>query len=314
MSAVRPFAPADAPGWVALSNLVFDRRNTVENFRVVEGRRRPDELMRRWVAQDGEEMIGGAALYSWPFAPPGFLNSNVFVHPDRRGRGLGQALWATVWAAAQEQSALGLMTEISDLDPQSMVWAERRGFATHVHRYASELNLTTFDETPHLPSLARAEAQGITFTDLAAADGATLERYLNFVADRLTETPDLAGNPRWPLTEVRSLLRLDTDPRPDWLFLAVEPGGEWLGTTALIRFKHLNMAYNELTATHPEARGRGLALPLKLHAIREAQAEGLSVMRTNNHSLNAPMLAVNRKLGFVQQLGKYEMRFSFADR
>lgn len=30
-------------------------------------------------------------------------------------------------------------------------------------------------------------------------------------------------------------------------------------------------------------------------------------MRTNNHSGNAPMLAVNRRLGFVPQVGKWEM-------
>nr|WP_281416523.1 GNAT family N-acetyltransferase [Deinococcus aestuarii] len=168
--------------------------------------------------------------------------------------------------------------------------------------------MTTFDETPHLHALTRAQEQRVTFTDLAGADEATVERYLRFVADRLTETPDLAGHPRWPLSRVRELLRLDHDPRPDWLILAVGPGGEWLGTTAMIRIR--DFVYNELTATHPQARGRGLALPLKLHAIRRARKAGFPLMRTNNHSTNAPMLRVNARLGFGTRPGRYELHRS----
>lgn len=207
--------------------------------------------------------------------------------------------------AAREAGASWLAADVADTDPESLAWAERRGFRTHAHRFASELDLTTFDETPHQAALARAEVQGVTFTDLSGADGATVERYLNFVADRLTETPDLAGLPRWALGQVRGILHLDHDPRPDWLILAVGPDGEWVGTTAMVRYRDL--AYNELTATHPRARGRGLALPLKLHAIRRAREAGLTVMRTNNHSSNAPMLAVNRRLGFQPRPGRYEL-------
>ena len=308
---VRPFGVDDPAGWVALSNLVLDRQGTVDLFRSEDARRDPAQLMRRWVMCHGAQIVGTAALYFWPFDPAGYLHASVLVHPERRGRGLGRALWKQVLTGVRDQHSARLATDVSDVDPVSLAWAERRGFhihAIHAHRFASELDLSTFDRAPHLEALARVEAQGVTFTDLGGAEDSTLERYLNFVADRLTETPDLAGHPRWPLLQVRDVLHLDSDPRPDWLILAVGNEGEWLGTTAMIRFQHASMAYNELTATHPQARGRGLALPLKLHAIRRAQEAGLKVMRTNNHSLNAPMLAVNRRLGFQSKSGRYEMQ------
>lgn len=304
---LRPFHLDDVLGWVALSNLVLDRQGTVDSFRAEDARRDPAQPMRRWVTSDGAQVVGTATLQFWPFDPPGFLHASVLVHPGRRGQGLGRALWEQVLTGVREQRPIGLTTDVSDVDPGSVAWAGRRGFSTHAHRFASELDLSTFDGAPFGADLERAAAQGVTFTDLGGADDSTLERYLNFVADRLTETPDLAGHPRWPLPQVRKVLHLDSDPRPDWLILAVDPSGEWLGTTAMIRFQHASMAYNELTATHPQARGRGLALPLKLHAIRRAQEAGLQVMRTNNHSLNAPMLAVNRKLGFQSKSGRYEM-------
>ncbi|WP_034353150.1 GNAT family N-acetyltransferase [Deinococcus phoenicis] len=301
---------ADAPAWVALSNLVLDRTVTVEAFRAGEARRDPQQLNRRWVAERGGEVQGLAHLSFFPFDPPGFLHASVLVHPEARGRGLGRALWAEVEQAAREAGAAGLAADVADTEPDSLAWAERRGLRPHAHRFASELDLTTFDETPHREALARAAAQGVTFTDLGGADAATLEQYLNFFADRLTETPDLAGHPRWPPKQVREILHLDHDPRPDWLVLAVGPDGGWLGTTALVAYQL--MAYNELTAVHPQARGQGLALPLKLHAIRRAREAGLTAMRTNNHSRNAPMLAVNRRLGFEARPGRFELHQLFA--
>ncbi|GAA5515022.1 hypothetical protein Dcar01_03786 [Deinococcus carri] len=301
----RPYTDTDAPAWADLTGRLTGRRVTAERLREEDARRDPTHLSRRWVMEEGGEVRGLAHLYFFPFDPPGFLHASVLVAPESRGRGVGRVLWEAVEQAAREAGASGLVADVGDTDPESLAWAERHGFRQHAHRFASELDLTTFDETPHREALARAEAQGVTFTDLGGADAATLKRYLNFFADRLPETPDLAGHPRWPLKQVRETLHLDHNPRPDRLVLAVGPDGEWLGTTAMVAYPGL--AYNELTAVHPRARGRGLALPLKLHVIRRARAAGLPVMRTNNHSRNAPMLAVNERLGFERRPGRYEL-------
>lgn len=313
MTDLRPFTPADADAFAALQLAALGRAGSGEDLLAADARRPPTDLLRRQllVAADGE-VLGGTQLQTWAFSPPGFLHAQLMVHPDARGQGHGSALWQDLLATARHAGARGLHTDVPDPDPADRDWAARRGFTMHAHRFASQLDLTRFDPAAFEPQRQAAQAQGVIFTDLRgtdlnSADEATLDRYLNFVADRLIETPDLAGHPRWPLSQVREILRLDHDPRPDWLVLAVGPDGEWLGTTAMIRFRSLPFAYNELTALHPQARGRGLALPLKLQVIERAQRGGFTTMRTNNHSRNAPMLAVNRRLGFVQQAGRFEM-------
>ncbi|MDV6373082.1 GNAT family N-acetyltransferase [Deinococcus arenicola] len=311
---VRPFIPADAPAWVDLGHALTDRQTTDEFVRAENERRAAGQIDCRWVAEFRGQLIGTGHLTFFPFDPPGFLSAGVMVAPGYRNRGVGRALWKTVQDEAGRLGVSDLAASVSDTDADSLAWAGRWGFTQHLHRFASELNLMGFDGSLFQADLERAAAQGVTFTDMADADGATLDRYLNFVADRLTETPDLAGHPRWPLAQVREILRLDTYPRPDWLVLARGPGGEWLGITAMVSIFGGAMAYNELTAMHPSARGRGLALPLKLEAVRRARAAGMGRMRTNNHSQNAPMLAVNRRLGFVSLAGQVELHWTGAEK
>ena len=55
---------------------------------------------------------------------------------------------------------------------------------------------------------------------------------------------------------------------------------------------------NELTATHPAHRSRGLATLLKAHALAWAKAEGYTHAGTGGTVMNLPMLRVNTRLGY----------------
>ena len=57
------------------------------------------------------------------------------------------------------------------------------------------------------------------------------------------------------------------------------------------------------TGVRREYRGRGIAVALKLKVIDFARRNGYEKMKTWNASNNAPMLAVNTKLGFKREVG-----------
>jgi GNAT superfamily N-acetyltransferase len=57
-------------------------------------------------------------------------------------------------------------------------------------------------------------------------------------------------------------------------------------------------AHNMFTGTLRVYRGRGLALAVKLASIRWAVANGITMIATSNDETNAPMLAINRRLGY----------------
>ena len=52
------------------------------------------------------------------------------------------------------------------------------------------------------------------------------------------------------------------------------------------------------TGTGREYRGRGLALAVKLASTRWAREHGITQIVTTNDETNAPMLAINRRLGY----------------
>ena len=66
--------------------------------------------------------------------------------------------------------------------------------------------------------------------------------------------------------------------------------------------------FNAFTGVRREYRGRGIALALKLLAIDFCCRSGAGRVRTNNDSKNAPMLAINRRLGYLPEPGWYATR------
>ncbi len=90
---------------------------------------------------------------------------------------------------------------------------------------------------------------------------------------------------------------------PEWdphaAIVAENDAGEWVGMSLLAFQEHTNIGWTPVTGVLRAYRSRGIALALKLRAIDAAIARGCTLILTENHEDNAPMRAINRKLGFV---------------
>ncbi len=73
----------------------------------------------------------------------------------------------------------------------------------------------------------------------------------------------------------------------------------WVGmaTTSLRRAE--GYAFSEMTGVLSSYRGRGISLALKLLAIGFARSSDMRWLRTFHHPANASAIAMNRRLGFV---------------
>lgn len=82
-------------------------------------------------------------------------------------------------------------------------------------------------------------------------------------------------------------------------FVAVDDKGEAVGiTTTSVSASDAEQAHNAFTGVARAARGRGIALALKLRQVEWCRAAGYHVLETTNHEDNAAMRAINEKLGY----------------
>jgi GNAT superfamily N-acetyltransferase len=89
---------------------------------------------------------------------------------------------------------------------------------------------------------------------------------------------------------------------PDAFFAAIDGQGRWLGMSDLQRsIEDPSFIWQGLTGVRPEARGKGIAMALKLETVRYAQQLGVDHIKTWNDQQNRPMLAINEAMGFVKQ-------------
>jgi GNAT superfamily N-acetyltransferase len=79
---------------------------------------------------------------------------------------------------------------------------------------------------------------------------------------------------------------------------AVVADGIVVGTTFLYADRGTGRGMNGGTGVISAYRGRGLGLVLKQYSLGRAAAAGITRVITQNDGTNAPMLAINRKLGY----------------
>jgi RimJ/RimL family protein N-acetyltransferase len=141
---------------------------------------------------------------------------------------------------------------------------------------------------------------------LVIPDGVALVPLVD-LADRLRELHELAmlahsDDPADPLDAEQSFeewLRDDLGvPDLDYQGSVVAVTDDRPAALAFVASDGHARAENEFTGTHPEYRGRGLATLAKLSTLHWARARGIREIWTGNDSENAPMLAINRKLGY----------------
>jgi GNAT superfamily N-acetyltransferase len=261
-------------------------------------------------------IVGRALARRGPWDPPGRFTVNVVVHPSHRRRGIGARLLRRVAQFAQARGATRLRCDVGDHHPEGVRFAERHAFHAERHVFESTLDLTSFDSSHFASDVAAAEDAGFLFASLAEL-GDTDEHRRRLYALHVETGRDVPGSSgTWEPYDVyaRGFFARDTY-RSDgqWIVLDTRAGNRWAGIVQLAWNPAARTAHQEMTGTVRDYRGRRLTLPLKVKALARAREWGATSVTTQNDSLNAPMLAVNRRLGFQRRSGYYKMYRDLTD-
>jgi len=232
----------------------------------------------------------------------------ILVDPRCRGQRLGSALWERSVNFLREHRVTNLISSVHDDDAVSLAFAQSHGFTIERHRFASHLDLNTFDERPYLSEIAGLEKEGIGFRTLADFPE-NEETTHKFYELNLAVVRDIPGED-WDLSEYPEFFKKYEIGSP-WFRregqLLALAGERWIGFASVHYDPATCRAYNANTGVIRPFRGRKIAQALKVMAVRYARRQGAVAVDTDNDSLNVPMLAINRKFGYQPQPGKYKL-------
>ena len=303
MPTIRAFTPADYPPVVALNNLVWpDEVQTVDEFRSNDEHRDPKCRWGRWVAELDGQVVGWAQHDQLAGRyHPGKYWLEFYVHPDHRRAGVGAALYNQVIAALLPYDPLLVRVALRNDMPDCIGFLTRRGFREDWHSWESRLDVVAFDPQPFVGVVERVQAQGIVFKTFRELDGdPDRDRKLfDLMAETRADAP--MRDPATPLEfeRWRETTIHGSHMDPDGYFVALA-GDEYVGVSNLLAAREGLDVEVSWTGVRRAYRGRDIALALKLLGIDYARQQGYAYLRTMNNSLNAPMLAINAKLGYAR--------------
>jgi GNAT superfamily N-acetyltransferase len=239
----------------------------------------------------------GSAVGAISAQRPDRVFTLVTVLSEHRRRGAGSALYQAISAWAARQGLSELEVPVLDDDPESLAFAERRGFVEE----RRELGVVL-----HLAGIAPPDIEPPDGVEIVTwAERPELARGIYEVA--LEALPDIPGSEEEEVEPFEDWLAHDmqgSGDRPDATFVAVA-GEEVVGWAKFsLTAAQPTTAHHDLSAVKRAWRGRGIAGALKAAQIEWAIANGYKELHTRNEQRNEPIRRLNARLGYRPGIGR----------
>jgi len=222
----------------------------------------------------------------------------IIVLAGQRRRGAGTALYEAISRWASERGAGDLGVSVAGNDPESLSFAQRRGFTEERREVGLVLSLAGLSPPQVQPP---AGIEIVTWAQRPELARGMYEVDLETHPD-IPGFEDIAAEPfeDW----MAHNMRRPTDS-PEATFIAL--AGEEVVGLAKLSLTAPAAAGHAMTAVKRAWRGRGIARALKAAEINWALANGYTELHTSNEERNAPINRLNARLGYRPGIGRIHL-------
>ncbi len=302
---LREFEDPDFEAMAEIASISSPRADmSAEAMRFEDSKREDKYFRKRFMAErDGKPV--GYAIYSnmvWMYHPDKYF-VQVRVLPEDRRAGIGAMLWDAVVRDIEPRKPVSLFAFVEEDEPAGLRFAAKHEFVEAMRDWESVLDVASCDLSKIEDPARKLLGEGIVIKSLAQLrqeDPDCLRRVhaLDMAASADVPSPD-EFTPFDFEYYCNSMLE---HPQflPEAFFVAVD-GDKYVGMSVLWKRAKGNALGTGLTGVLREYRRRGIALALKLAAVRYAKSVGVQKIHTENATTNRGMLSINELLGFEKQ-------------
>lgn len=299
---IRPFCDEDREAVIAGRNKTrpAHQQRSVAEWRQDDARRSAEEVgLRLCAGTPATTYLDAVDRSTGARRKPGVCGFTLWIAPEMWTEELADELYEKALEFAHLRHAKRLSTYLTLYAPDDPMvpFLTQRGFTETDRIVPVMLDLTAFDREK-FPAPAPDGIQFFSYAEAGDTEDNRRRLYaLMFTLHQDVPTNDVHAEPPSFEEWQKRFDRPEHDPNA--LAVAADDAGEWIGISQLGFQQNTNIAWTFMTGVLREYRGLGIAYALKLRAIDAALARGCPLVLTENHEDNAPMRAINKKLGFV---------------
>jgi GNAT superfamily N-acetyltransferase len=223
------------------------------------------------------------------------------VSVEHRRRGVGTRIYEVASRWARERGLDRIEVPVLDNDPESLAFAQKRGFVEERREKGVVLDLEGVEPPPVEPP------EGVEIVTWAERPDTARGMY-EVACEAYPDVPGFEEDEVEPFEDWLAHDMQGSGDRPEATFVAVA-GDEVVGYAKFsITAARPTTAAHDLTAMKRAWRGRGIARALKATQIGWAKANGFEQLQTRNDERNAPIRRLNAEFGYRPGIGRIHLQ------